>query len=122
MHPTRRQCRALLLEATVVLSTTGCMGWHREPDGLSAALKGQPSTIRVTGADSSQRVIAAPAQVGDTLVGRDSVIRIPTAAIARVETRGADYPKTLALLGGVGLALLIGAVAAQDAIENQLWH
>ena len=117
MLTARRSIYALTL---VVCNAAGCTGWRQVHEGMPAALERKPRELRITKADSSRIVVKAPALVGDTVVGAGNETRVPTAAIVRVETRGLDGSNTAALIGGVGLLVVVGVIAAQSAVENGL--
>lgn len=90
-----------------------------------AAMERKPRALRITQADSSREVMSTPRLTGDTLVARGrhsgaKEVRIPAAAIVRVETRGMDGASTAALVGGIGLLVAVGVIAAQSAVENAL--
>ena len=120
-----RRLRTMMLEALTVVAMGGCTTWRSDPGGISPALEKKPAKLRITRVDSSNVVVSAPRLAGDTLVGHDgdrqkTAVRIPADSILRVESRGVDGANTAALVGGVGLLVVVGVVAAQNAVETGL--
>ena len=113
----------LAYSACTAAVLAGCTGWRPEPGGVSAAVAERPHELRITQYDSAQVRMSGPALIGDTLVGRGpkrAETRIPVATIVHVESRQFDAPRTMALVGGIGLATVVGILAAQASVENAL--
>ncbi len=109
MHPRYRRAIALVLAPAVI---TACQTWRvAELDPKSLVETKTPSEIRVTTPYGYRIEVAEPYVVGDSILGRKirrggPAVAVALADVTRVETRRVN------IAGTVGVALLLGAVAA----------
>ena len=92
---------------------------------MIAALERAPRELRVTSGNGTRAVLASPVLAGHTLVGRSPYgkreeLRVPAGSIVLVESRGLDGAKTAALVGGTAMLVLVGIIAAKNAVETGL--
>ena len=117
----RRTASTLLL-----IYLAGCAVWKKQPDGIEPILAHNPQRVRITLAGGLQREILAPRLEGDSLTGtvpspdpKQPPYRIAFAVsdIREVAVQGVDAGRTVLLVAGVGLSVLLIAVAVSAASE-----
>jgi hypothetical protein len=116
-----RRTIALSLCLLFAVESSGCTSWSAQPSGVVAekSLK----MIRVTRIDGSRVQVYEPRIVEDTLVGyrqppdtktERTEVRIPTSEVSFIEVEKVSAGKTIALVGGLALLLVIVAGATSD--------
>lgn len=93
----------------------GCTEWHTTDKPLPVLLQGRaPEYVRISRRNGSRVTLHFPGFSGDTLVGDvdQQVVRIPLDSIQRIQTSRLSVPKTLAVLGVIGVATYVG-IASQ---------
>ena len=119
--------RRVILPLTLLAFLSACHKWvPLEPPVAQAIAEQQPSTVRVTLADSSQVVLKEPHISGDSLVafedGKDAqAVALLLEDLQRVEERRANTPATIGLVVGsiaAAFGVLILAVVIACELEE----
>ena len=124
-----RRLVALLLCAVFLIQTSGCTGWSTQQQPPAQVLTEKSyDKARVTGNDGRRFEVYQPRVVSDTLVGFTSppsekkqaqAIAIPVSDIRYVEVQKVDAGKTVLLVAGIGLTVLL--IAAAVSLSNWEW-
>jgi hypothetical protein len=102
--------------SALALDTSGCMNWEIQPVSPAEVVSRRPDQVRITHAGGSRTIMAAPAIVGDSLIGAPadsqtgpSRRRLSTALsdVESVEVQRVNSGKTALAVVGVGLAALM---------------
>ena len=108
---TRYRPRAVLL-LLLVLHLTACYTWQgvatTSPAGVIEAT--QPDRVRVTMPDGTQVELENPSVEGDELVASGG-FSMPSADVVILESRKFSMDRTMILLGGVVVGVLVVAMA-----------
>ncbi|HEU5154478.1 MAG TPA: hypothetical protein VFU03_07095 [Gemmatimonadales bacterium] len=114
----RRKGTASIL---LLIYLAGCTAWKTQPDGIEPALGQNPKIVRVTLAGGYQKEIRSPRLEGDSLVGlapsanpKDPPFHVAVAVsdIKEVKVEKVDGGKTVLLVAGLGLGVVLIAAAA----------
>lgn len=111
-RPMRARLGRSAMSLFVGLHLTGCYSWAPSmlsPEELVSAE--QPETIRVTGADSTQRVLKQPTTRNDSLIGvapDGAVTAVADEEVRGVEVKRFSWQKTV----GLGLGVAAGVATA----------
>ena len=108
---TRYRLRAVLL-LFLVLHLTACMSWQSAatPSPSQFIEAEQPDRVRVTTQDGTQVELENPSVEGDELVASGG-FSMPSADVVILESRKFSMDRTMILLGGVVVGVLVVAMA-----------
>ncbi len=122
-----RRYVALGLSLSFSLQVSGCTSWQAQTRPPTEVLTTKSYTsVRVTRLDGTRALVYNPRVVNDTLVGfplpetekfRGDPVSIPATEIRYLEVNKTDAGKTILLVAGVGLVLVLIAAAASAASD-----
>src|SRR5262245_45778825 len=119
-RPYRSQVAGLLL----LVHLAGCSSWHHNPNGVEALLQEKnPQRVRVTLAGGKQGTFESPRIEGDSLIGfnyqgkKPERLSVATTDVREAAVHNFDTGKTVLLVAGVGLTLILVAAAAASASD-----
>jgi hypothetical protein len=123
-----RRYVAIGLSVCFAFQVTGCSSWTSQTQPPAEVLtKKSVTLIRVTMVDGARMYVHDPHVVNDTLTGyrlpaseknRGEQLAIPTSEIRYIEVYKTETGKTILLVAGISLAVLLIAVAATDPWGN----
>lgn len=106
--------RSLSLWLILTLLTSSCRVWSVTNATPADYLRShQPDAVRIHRHGGTQLVLMEPELLGDSLRGYAETTGRPTIALADIDSiavRRTSWGKTIALVGGVGAAIVVAAL------------
>lgn len=117
---TLRRRRSETAGILLLIYLAGCTSWKTQSGGIEPVLAKSPNIVRIILAGGYQKEIASPRLEGDSVVGVAPSanpkeppfhVGVAVADIKEVKVEKVDGGKTVLLVGGVGLGVLLVAAA-----------